>query len=224
MSNAAIDRDDRLINIDILGALKRRKWTGLVIGVIGVTATVAIVKTWPATYLSTATILIEEPDVPADLVKSTVSTFANDRLQVIQQRVMTSQHLNEIIDRFNLYPDMQKTAPRSAIINYMRSMVDMEVVSANLTPQQQQRRNNQPSASIAFTLSFEDQDPSIAQQVANRLSDLYLAENDRTRQEKAAGTTQFLTEQAQKLYNDVQTLEKKLLDLRTQYNGSLPEQ
>ena len=43
--------------------------------------------------LSTATILIEEPDVPADLVKSTVSTFANDRLQVIQQRVMTSQPL-----------------------------------------------------------------------------------------------------------------------------------
>src|SRR4029453_10134992 len=129
MSNAAIDRDDRVINRDILGALGGRKWIGLAIGVLGVTATVIIVKAWPATYLSTATILIEEPDVPADLVKSTVSTFANDRLQVIQQRVMTSQHLNEIIDRFNLYPDMQKTAPRSAIINQMRSNVDMEVVS-----------------------------------------------------------------------------------------------
>jgi uncharacterized protein involved in exopolysaccharide biosynthesis len=225
MNSAAImDHDDRLINIDVLGALKRRKWIGIVIGVIGVIATVAIVKILPSTYQSTATILIEEPDVPADLVKSTVSTFANDRLQVIQQRVMTSQHLNEIIDRFNLYPDMQKTAPRSAIINQMRSMVDMEVVSANVTGQQQQQRRQQPQASIAFTLAFEDQDPSIAQQVANRLSDLYLAENDRTRQEKAAGTTQFLTEQAQKLYADVQNLEKKLLDLRTQYNGSLPEQ
>jgi uncharacterized protein involved in exopolysaccharide biosynthesis len=220
-----MDHDERLINIDVLGALKRRKWIGIAIGVVGLIATVTIVNLWPATYQSTATILIEEPDVPADLVKSTVSTFANDRLQVIQQRVMTSQHLNEIIDRFNLYPDMQKTAPRSAIINQMRSNVDMEVVSANLTgPQQQQQRRNQPQASIAFTLAFEDQDPSLAQQVANRLSDLYLAENDRTRQEKAAGTTQFLTEQAHKLYNDVQTLEKKLLDLRTKYNGSLPEQ
>ena len=44
MSNAAIDRDDRLINIDILGALRRRKWIELVIGVLGVTATVTIVK------------------------------------------------------------------------------------------------------------------------------------------------------------------------------------
>jgi succinoglycan biosynthesis transport protein ExoP len=225
MSNPASDRDDRLINIDILGALRRRKWIGLIIGVIGVTATVTIVKTWPATYQSTATILIEEPDVPADLVKSTVSTFANDRLQVIQQRVMTSQHLNEIIDRFDLYPEEQKTMPRSALINMMRSQVDLEVVSANLSGQQpQQQRRQQPQASIAFTLSFASEDPNIAQQVANRLTDLYLAENDRTRQEKAAGTTQFLGEQAQKLYGDVQTLEKRLLDLRSKYNGSLPEQ
>lgn len=223
MSNAAIDRDDRLINIDVLGALRRRKWIGLAIGVIGVTATVTIVKSWPATYQSTATILIEEPDVPADLVKSTVSTFANDRLQVIQQRVMTSQHLNEIIDRFGLYPEEQKTMPRSALVNMMRSQVDLEVVSANLSGQPQQRRS-QPQASIAFTLSFESEDPNVAQQVANRLTDLYLAENDKTRQEKAAGTTQFLGEQAQKLYGDVQTLEKRLLDLRSKYNGSLPEQ
>src|SRR5918995_487791 len=135
MSNGASDRDDRLINIDILGALRRRKWIGLIIGVIGVTAT--------------ATILIEEPDVPADLVKSTVSTFANDRLQVIQQRVMTSQHLNEIIDRFDLYPEEQKTMPRSALINMMRSQVELEVVSANLSGQQpQQQRRQQPQASI----------------------------------------------------------------------------
>jgi uncharacterized protein involved in exopolysaccharide biosynthesis len=222
MSNAAMMDDDRLINIDVLGALRRRKWIGLAIGVIGATATVAIVKSLPSSYQSTATILIEEPDVPADLVKSTVSTFANDRLQVIQQRVMTSQHLFEIIDRFNLYPEQQKTMPRSALINMMRSQVALEVVSANLTGQPQKRQ--QPQASIAFTLSFTSEDPNLAQQVASRLTDLYLAENDRTRQEKAAGTTQFLTEQAQKLYGDVQALEKRLLELRSKYNGSLPEQ
>src|SRR6185312_14998082 len=124
---------------------------------------------------------------------------------------------NEIIDRFDLYPEQQKTMPRSALINMMRSQVDLEVVSANLSGQQQQQKRQQPQASIAFTLSFESEDPNVAQQVANRLTDLYLAENDRTRQEKAAGTTQFLGEQAQKL-------EKRLLDLRSKYNGSLPEQ
>jgi uncharacterized protein involved in exopolysaccharide biosynthesis len=225
MSNATtIHHDDRLINIDVLGALKRRKWIGLVIGVIGATLTYAIVTAWPNTYTATATILIEEPNVPSDLVKSTVSTYAQERLQIIQQRVMTSQNLYDIIKQYNLYPDQQPTMPRSALISTMRANVVLAVVSANLSGQQQQRSGQQPQASIAFTLSFSDEDQNLAQQVAGRLSDLFLAENNRTRQQKAAGTTQFLGEQAKKLYADVQDLEKKLLDLRSRYNGSLPEQ
>ena len=40
MSNAAIPHpDERLINIDILGALRRRKWIGLAVAVLGVIAT-----------------------------------------------------------------------------------------------------------------------------------------------------------------------------------------
>ena len=115
-SAALIDADDRLINVDILGALRRRKWIGLAVGILGAVATVAIVMSLPATYRSTATILIEEPDVPQDLVKSTVSTFANERLQIIQQRVMTSQNLNAIIDRFGLYGAPQQEASRSALV------------------------------------------------------------------------------------------------------------
>ncbi len=225
MSNAAIiETDDRLINIDVLGALRRRKWIGLAVAIIGAAAAVAYVMSLPATYRSTATILIEEPDVPQDLVKSTVSTYANERLQIIQQRVMTSQHLSQIIDQFGLYGGTQQQAPRSQIIRAMRSNVDLEVVSANIAGQQPSKTRQQPQASIAFTLSFEHGNPQVAQSVANQLTQLYLAENNRTRQEKAAGTTQFLSAQAKKLYGDVQSLEKRLLDLRSQYNGSLPEQ
>ncbi|WP_374651095.1 GumC family protein [Dongia sp.] len=218
-----MEADDRLINIDVMGALRRRKWYGIAAVALGLAATIAIVMNLPATYRSTATILIEEPDVPADLVKSTVSTFANERLQVIQQRVMTSQHLNEIIDRFGLYPELQQKIPRSAIVNIMRSKVTLEVVSAEFSGQQNRNRS-QNQATIAFNLSFDHEDPSIAQQVTNRLTDIYLAENDKTRQEKAAGTTVFLTEQADKLAADVQNIEKRLLELKSKYNGSLPEQ
>lgn len=225
MSSAAlIETDDRLINIDILGALRRRKWIGFAVAFLGVVAAIAFVMSIAPTYRSTAIILIEEPHVPQDLVKSTVSTFANERLQIIQQRVMTSQNLSDVIDRFDLYPGMQKEAPRSAVIRTLRSKVGLEVVSANISGQPQSRYRQEPQASIAFALSFEHGDPEVAQQVATRLTDLYLAENDRTRQEKAAGTTEFLSEQAKKLHGDVQALEQRLLDLRTKYNGSLPEQ
>jgi len=62
--------------IDIFGALRRRKWMGVLVVFLGFGLSVAAALLWPPTYRSIATILIEEPDVPDDLVKSTVSVFA----------------------------------------------------------------------------------------------------------------------------------------------------
>lgn len=221
-SPIGFEPDTEIGAIDLMGALRRRKWIGVAIVFLGVCLTVAGAVLWPPTYRSIATILIEEPDVPDDLVKSTVSTFADERLQVIQQRVMTTQNLNAIIDRFGLYAQQLQTRPRSEVVDSMRKKIDLEVVSADFSTQN--RSSNQPKATIAFTVSFDSGDPQIAQQVANRLTDLYLAENAQSRQEKAAGTTEFLTQQSQSLYADVQTLEQKLTEFKSKYAGSLPEQ
>jgi len=221
-----MESEEQFISLDIFGTLKRRKWIGIIVFFLSFAAAVTVALILPSMYESTATILIEEPDVPDDLVKSTVSTFAAQRLQVIQQRVMTTQNLSSIIDRFGLYPTALQTQPRSQVIDAMRLKIDLEVVSANLlgpqTPKQQQDQQN--AASIAFTLAFDYPDPRLAQQVANRLTDLYLAENAQSRQEQAAGTTEFLATESQKLLADVQTLGQKLQDFKSKYSGALPEQ
>jgi uncharacterized protein involved in exopolysaccharide biosynthesis len=218
------DIGHELFAIDLFGMTRRRKWTGILVGFIALCAAIAGALLWPSTYRSISTILIEEPDVPDDLVKSTVSTFANDRLQVIQQRVMTNQNLSDIIDRFGLYPDLLADTPRSEIIKKMRDKIDMEVVSADLAAQQKPTPQQQQQASIAFTVSFDHSNPQVAQQVAGRLTDLYLAENVQSRQEKATGTAEFMNQQAQKLYAELQEIEKKLSDFRAQNAGALPEQ
>jgi uncharacterized protein involved in exopolysaccharide biosynthesis len=209
-------------NINLLHTLRRRKWIGLAVGFVGICGAVAIALMWPPIYQSTATILIEEPDVPRDLVKSTVSTYADQRLQVIEQRVMTNQNLSDIIDRFGLFAGALATTPRSELINSLRNKIDLEVLSADFVSSKQ--RNDQPQATIAFTVSFVDQDPRVAQQVASRITDLYLAENVQTRTEKAAGTTDFLTQQLVRLSQDVQDSEKKLTEFKTKNSGTLPEQ
>jgi succinoglycan biosynthesis transport protein ExoP len=211
-------------NINLLHTVRRRKWIGLAIGFIGFCGAVAIALIWPATYQSTATILIEEPDVPRDLIKSTVSTYADQRLQVIEQRVMTNQNLSDIIDRFGLFQSALATTPRSELINALRSKIDLAVLSADFVSSKQNRSDDRPQATIAFTVSFIDQNPQVAQQVASRITDLYLAENVQTRTEKAAGTTDFLTQQLVRLSQDVQDAEKKLTDFKTKNSGTLPEQ
>src|SRR5690349_24131546 len=98
-----MESEEQFVSLDILGTLRRRRWVGIIVFALCFSAAVTVALILPPMYQSTATILIEEPDVPDDLVKSTVSTFAAQRLQVIQQRVMTSQNLSAIIDRFGLY-------------------------------------------------------------------------------------------------------------------------
>jgi uncharacterized protein involved in exopolysaccharide biosynthesis len=219
-----LDPEGLFGNINFLHTLRRRKWIGLAVGFAGFCGAVAIALLWPPTYESTATILIEEPDVPRDLVKSTVSTYADQRLQVIEQRVMTSQNLSEVIDRFGLYQSALATTPRSELINSLRNKIDLEVLSADFVSSKQTRNSNQPQATIAFTVSYSDRNPRVAQQVASRLTDLYLAENVQTRTEKAAGTTEFLAQQSDKLYQDVQETEKRLTEFKTKNSGTLPEQ
>jgi uncharacterized protein involved in exopolysaccharide biosynthesis len=222
LAKFASDAEGELSSIDVFGAIRRRKWIGISILFVGSCIAVAAALMWPPTYQSSATILIEEPDVPDDLVKSTVSTYADDRLQVIQQHVMTTQNLSDIIDRFGLYAEALTKLPRSQVIAAMRNNIDLEVLSADLLGRQ--NRSNQPKASIAFTVSFSYGDPRLAQQVVSRLTDLYLAESTQSRQQKAAGTTEFMVQQSEKLYGDVQELEKRIADLRAKNAGALPEQ
>ncbi len=212
-----------LFSIDVLGMIRRRKWIGMAVAFVGICGSIAGALLYPPTYESVATILIEEPDVPSDLVKTTVSTYADDRLQVIQQRVMTTQNLSDIIDRFGLYQDQLATQPRSVLVGALRSKITLDVISADFSGQQK-TSSNRPKATIAFTVSYESPNPKVAQQVASRIADLYLAENVQSRQEKAAGTTEFLAQQSQQLYADVTDLEKRMTEFRSKNAGNLPEQ
>ncbi len=58
--------------------------------------------------------------MPADLVRSTVTAYADQRLQVINQRVMTSSNLLDIMRRYSLYPQRQGKDTREELVRRMR--------------------------------------------------------------------------------------------------------
>ncbi len=206
---------------DYLAAFGRRKWLVLLVTLSLASLALLVATFWPPIYRSSATILIEEPDVPSDLVRSTVSTFADERLQMIEQRVMTTQNLIGIIDKFGLYESERKTEPMAVVVEDMRDMIDLGVVSADVNDPRSGRTTR---ATIAFTVSFDSNAPRTAQQVANELVTLYLSENLRTRQEQAAGTTGFLHEESSRLAGRIEELETQLAAFKAKYAGSLPEQ
>ena len=178
--------------------------------------TVATVLLLPPVYKSTGTILIESQQIPKELVQSTVTSFADERIQVIKQRIMTSQQLSGIIKKFNLYADEIRSTARSEILEDMRDRILIDRVSANV--------NNRRSrgALIAFTVSFEHSQPEIAQQVANELVTLFLDENIRTRTARAEETSDFLRRESERIGAQIAEMEAQIADFKQENEGSLP--
>jgi len=209
--------DDQLTFADYIGILRRR--AGLAIGgffgtlVLGVAVTMLL----PPVYRATGAILIESQQIPTDLVEATVTSYADERIEVIKQRVMTRENLLRIIRKYNLFADAGPTVTPSDQIDEMRKTIEVELVNANLRP------DRKGSGTIAFRLSFEHKRPDTSQAVANDLMTLFLEENVRVRTQRATQTTEFLTQEADKLKKDLDGLEGQIAKYKNEHGRALPE-
>ena len=70
--------------------------------VVILAATVAVAVMVPPIYQSTGTILVESQQISPELVSTNNTSFADERIEVIRQRVMTRENLLRIIDKYNL--------------------------------------------------------------------------------------------------------------------------
>ncbi|MDH5559094.1 MAG: lipopolysaccharide biosynthesis protein [Alphaproteobacteria bacterium] len=206
---------------DYVALFLRRKKLLIIPAVLVFAAAVAVALYLPAVYRSTATILIEKPEVPADLVRSTVTSYAEERLHVIRQRMLATRNVSTLIDKHNLYPEMRVKNPISELVSRFRSDMEMNMISARVVSPGSGRAS---TATIAFTLSYDSIDPRMAQQVVNDIVTFYLAENIRERQGQAAETNKFLRQESENLASRVRELEAKLSNFKQEHAGRLPEQ
>ncbi|MCW9023140.1 MAG: lipopolysaccharide biosynthesis protein [Gammaproteobacteria bacterium] len=205
---------------EYLDVFKRRKKQFIVTASVVFIIAIAIAFLLPAMYRTSATILIEQQEIPQDLVRSTITTYADQRIQITSQRVMTTTNLMSIVDKFNLYQDDLEKKTREEVLDEMRSNIGMEPLVAEVVDP----RTGRPSAAtIALQLSFEHKNPELAQKVANELVSLFLNENVRTRTEKSAETSFFLSEELRRLGDEVSKLEGKLAEFKEGNVERLPE-
>jgi succinoglycan biosynthesis transport protein ExoP len=207
-----------------LRSVLRRYWRRrgvilLVAGIVLVLA-VALALVLPPTYTSGATILIEQQEIPQELVRSAVTSFADQRVQVISQRVMTTQNLLTLIDRYNLYPEIHLNKPREVLLQTMRNDISMKMISADVIDP----RSGRPTqATIAFSVNYKSHSPDLAVKVANDLTSLYLNENLTSRSRMAEQTSTFFAEEAERQQARINELDKKLSDFKQKNQDRLPE-
>ena len=205
---------------DYIEILRRRRWQLIVPAVLLFAIAAAAATLIPATYKSQATILIEQQEIPTDLVRSTVTSYADQRVQIISQRVLNSANLSQVIEKYGLYEKELQSASLATLITKMRDDIELKMVSADVVDP----RSGRPTeATIAFTLSYESRAPDKAQKVVNELVSLFLNENAKKRREVAHEASKFLGEEANKLSEQISDLEARLAVFKEANSGSLPE-
>ncbi|MBV8145652.1 MAG: lipopolysaccharide biosynthesis protein [Gammaproteobacteria bacterium] len=175
---------------------------------------------WPARYSATGVILIEQQELPSDLVRSTVSSYASQRIQVISQRVMTTENLMGIIQRDNLYADLRKRHPREEVIKEMRGDTSLQMISADVIDP---REGRPTKATIAFSISYSSPSAELASRVANELVSLYLQQNIESREQSSRDAEVFLTGESSRLLKEIKEVQAKIADFKAQHANELPE-
>ncbi len=206
---------------DYLDIVRRHKYLVIIPAIILILATFVVAYSLPATYKSEGLILIESQEIPSDLIKSTVTSYASQRIEVIKQKIMTTSRVMELVNKYKLYPDLRaKKRPASEYVAEFRNSIRIKMVQANVTDPRSGRARR---ASIAFTVSFIDKSPQLAQKIANELVTQFLNENVRTRTDRASETKAFLQAEGDKFQRKIQLLEQKIAEFKDQYSDSLPE-
>lgn len=174
----------------------------------------------PAVYKSTATILIEEQEIPPDIVRSAITSYADQRIETIKQQVMTRSTLWKIVEQYGLYSRLRQNSPTEEVLERFTKDIQVDVINVKVID----KRTQIPTqATIAFTLAYEGESPEVTQKVANELTSLFLGENLKTRERHAQETTAFLRKESEQLAQRIGELELQLATIKQKADGALPE-
>jgi len=180
-------------------------------------AGIAVIMSLPSIYQSQATILVESQKIPEDLVKSTVTSVASERIQVIEQRVTTRDNLLAISDKFQLFQN-RPTMSKSDIADTMKQRIDIEQGDVKIN-----HSSGNDKFAISFTVSYEDENPELAAKVANELVTSVLNEDVRNRTSRANETSRFLEKEAQRLTDELSSDESDVAKFKLANSDALPE-
>src|SRR5262249_12632545 len=118
-------------------------------------------------FESTATILLEPSSVDPKVITTTVTSYSNQQIEIVQGRVMTIDTLKDLVRHYDPYPGTQMSLFDKAHEILRETSVE-RVDPVTLKPLQE---------SNAFSLHYRNQDSDRAAEVTKRLAEMFLTYN-----------------------------------------------
>lgn len=195
----------------LLAIARRRLWWVVIPAIVAPLLAIAISFKVTPTYQSQAFVLVEEPKVPDKFVQSVITDQFDVRLMTLKEQILSRSRLEPIIAKFSLYGNKPKLSMEDKV-ELLRKAVDVRII----------KPDGVRSVPSGFYIVASANDAHTAQGVCNEVLSMFMDENLKVRQQQAAGTTAFLSDQLEQSKRKLDQQDARLADFKRRYFGQLP--
>lgn len=208
-------KKSRLSSIhDLLGLLVRQRWLIIITVVVLAGFSIYFAKVFPPSYISRTMIVIESRDVPSDFVKDLIGVDTDERLQAIQQTILSRTNLLKIVDEFeSQLPEYRKLNDERRVDKIQKHII------INFPTE---KRGTKVLPTTTIQIAFRDRDAALAQKITARLAALFIEQDNRTRENRVFGTAEFLEAELNKVSEQLKKSEDALKVLKQRYRYEMP--
>ena len=197
---------------EVLAMLKRRLWWMLLPALLGPAIGIGLTFVVQPIYTSKAFVLIEQPKVPDKFVTQVITDELDTRLMTLQEQILSRSRLEPIIERLGLYKDKAGKLSMEEMVDHLRKSIDVKTITPEGT-------TRVPSG---FYITASADSARTAQQVCTEILSMFMSENLKLREQRSAGTTDFLSGQLEESKRKLDEQDKQLAAFKSQYLGQLP--
>ena len=193
----------------------RRKWIAVVAFLVTLSLAASISTFLPDAYRSTVTLLVESQQVPSEIVRSTVTSGVERRVQTIAQAILSRERLEGLITEFSLYQDLKRTYSSEELIERMRRNIILDTKAYE---------RGGTNTTVAFMITYIGDESRKVASVANTLASYFIEEDLKTRERQAGGTAEFLRSQLDEMKKKLDAQEQEVSRFKERHLGELPDQ
>jgi len=198
--------------VEYLRMAKRRKWHILFPALAVFVSVFWVVRGLPSTYVSTSFLTLTPPAISEKVAPSLTDDDLSNRLQSINQSVLSRTALEPMLQKFDLYSaDRAAGVPVERIVDRMRDNI-------LVVPE---KADNEKV--VGFRISFRDPSPEKARNVTAELAKEYVTAQSVESKRSAETTREFINNQLSQAKSNLDALEKQRLGIMTSNVETLPE-
>ena len=200
----------------LVALLVRRRWWIITPFVALSCLVVVLSKSLPKMFISESMIQVQPRDVSANFVPDLFTTTAADRVKQIEQSVMSRSNFLAIIEEFGARMPEMRNLNIDEKVDKLRNQIQIKYPSNPARP-------NQQLPITYFRIAASNQNPDLAQEIARKMTRLFMDGDNKAREETVDGTRVFLTAELTRVSDDLRIAQERIQKIKGSHLGELPE-